>query len=369
MRALILSGGGARGAYQVGVLKALANLCPPKYQPFPIITGLSVGALNACVLATEPDDFPAAARKLESIWRNLDCHQVFNASGPALRGRLRQWAGGIFLGWTGMKPPPSLLDASPLLDLLSRHVDFDVINSRVGKSSLRALGITASSYASGTANTFFQGDLELIPWTRSRRRGQRTPLTPQHVLASSALPFIFPAVRIGSTWYGDGALREAAPLSAAIHLGATQIFSIGARDNVPDPEPNTWMEYPSTGYLAGQTLDILFNDNIDADIERAQRINSTLSLLTSEQAAQITLRPIGISSINPSRDIRPIAGAHANELPGAFRVLLRTIGAMSEPWVLPSYLTFESGYINALIDLGEQDALAKWSGESPPFVD
>ncbi|RFB01748.1 patatin-like phospholipase family protein [Parvularcula marina] len=367
-RALVLTGGGARGAYQVGVLKALAKLTPEGTQPFPVITGVSVGALNASVLATEPENFAAGARKLEEIWRSLHCDQIFTTRGRDVRGRLRKWASSLFFGWAGAHPPPSLLDNSPLGELLLQHVDFEEVNRAVGNSPLRALAITASSYATGRAYTYFVASADIGPWERARRSGHRAQLAPEHILASSALPLVFPAVDLEGVYFGDGALRGSAPLSAAIHLGASQIVTIGARDIVPDPEPSEAMDYPTVGYLAGQMLDILFNDNMDADIERARRINHTLGLMYPETRDESPLRQVQITSIDPSQDVRPIAGKHIGELPGSIRMVMGAIGALKEPWVLPSYLLFEPGYIGALIDLGESDALAKWQAESSLFA-
>lgn len=363
-RALVLSGGGARGAYQVGVLKALAAAQPAGSQPFSILTGVSVGALNASVLATEPDDFPAGVAKLETIWRALHCDRVFDASGKAVRGSLRRWANALLFGWSGAKAPPSLLDNAPLRTLLHETVDFSDINQRIGHGALKAFAITASSYGSSRTVTFFTGSEELRPWKRARRRGERSPITAEHVMASSALPLVFPAVKVGDVYYGDGALREIAPLSAAIRLGATRIQMIGARDNVPDPEPGGDMDYPNLGYLAGQMLDILFNDNNQADIERARRINETLEMMTPDNREKTSLRPVQIDCIYPSTDLRPIAGEHAGDMPGSLRMVMRSIGALNPPWVLPSYLLFEPGYVGALIDLGEMDGQAALKAEA-----
>lgn len=357
-RALVLSGGGARGAYQVGVLKALAEQVEPGTQPFPIITGISVGALNASVLATEPEDFRAGTRKLEKIWRELHCGRVFDARSGAVRGRLAHWAGAFMFGWAGIGAPPSILDNDPLRDLLHEHVDFARLNEAVGDGALDAFAITASSYATGRAITFFNGHDRLSPWSRARRIGRREPLNPEHVMASSALPLVFPAIQIDHAYFGDGALRESAPLSPAIHMGAESIIIIGARDNEPDPEPDQEMEYPPVGYLAGQMLDILFNDDTQADIERARRINSTLALMRPENRSASPLRPVEVTCVNPSVDLRPVAGAHIDEMPGSLKFIMRAIGAHKAPWVLPSYLLFEPGYIGALIDLGEKDGKA-----------
>lgn len=358
--ALVLSGGGARGAYQVGVLKALAAAMPNGTLPFPILTGVSVGALNASVLAAYADNFSIAVERLEAVWRSLHCEHVYKTDRGAVAGQLLRWGRAMTFGWAGATPPQSLLDNSPLRELLETHVDFDRVNRLVGHSGLQALAITASSYETGRAVTFYKSASDIVPWERARRIGARCDFCADHIMASSALPLIFPAIKVNEVYYGDGALRENAPLSAAIHLGCERILTIGARDGKPDsPAEDPHPTYPSAGDLGGHMLDILFNDNIDADVERLTRINGTVRAMRPDTRAEVGLRDIAIRSINPSRDIREIAGQHADELPISVKTVLKTIGAMKAPYVLPSYLTFEPGYIHALIDLGFADAQAQ----------
>jgi NTE family protein len=364
--ALVLSGGGARGAYQVGVLKALGDTLPEGAQPFRIVTGVSVGALNAVMIAAARGSFRERIAVLEGVWRELHCNNVFKTDGGEIRRQVRSWVGAAAFGWAGASPPPSILDNEPLHRLLDSHVDFGAVNGAIANGDLDALAITASSYESGQAVTFFAADREIEPWTRARRIGVRTVIGAEHVLASSALPLVFPAVRVSDHYYGDGALRENAPLSAAIHLGCDRILTIGARDGTPDALDAQGAAYPSVGILAGQALDILFNDDTDADIERLRRINHTLGLMRPDARAETNLRPIGLRNINPSEDIRGIAGRHVEELPGSVRMLMRMIGALKAPWVLPSYLMFEPGYIDALLDLGYRDGLAAFREE--PFL-
>ena len=356
--ALVLSGGGARGAYQVGVLKALAEQVPRGTNPFRVITGISVGAINAVVLAEGADDFPQAASKLERLWRSLRSSRVYETGWGAALRRLSGWAGAMAFGPLGAQPPPSLLDAGPLADLLAQSVDFDRVNALAEGDALDALAITASSYRTGRAVTFFAGSVPTDDWQRARRTGQRARIGAAHVLASASLPAVFPAVQIGGEWFGDGALRQVAPLSPAIHLGCDRLFLIGARDRAAVPEEAD-DPYPTLGLLAGQLLDVVFNDNMDADIERSARINRTLAAMRPDRRAAQPLRTVGIERINPSRDIREVAGQHASALPGTAKLLLRAIGAYRAPWVLPSYLTFEPGMIGALIDLGYADGMRR----------
>ena len=324
---------------------------------------MSVGALSASVLATHGDDFHKGVEKLLEVWQGLHCDQVFHADRGSVASQLLRWARAFTLGWAGASPPKSLLDNSPLGELLLEHVDFDRLNDIVGHCALKAFAITASSYETGRAVTFYRSGRDIIPWTRARRIGRRCRLSARHVMASSALPLVFPAIALDGVYYGDGALREHAPLSAAIHLGCDNIVTIGARDGKPDaPAEKPDAPYPSVGDLGGQMLDILFNDNMDADIERLTRINDTLEQLSETARQEARLRPIGITSITPSRDIRVIAGEHADELPGPVKTVIGAMGAMKAPFVLPSYLTFEPGYVNALIDLGYKDAMTGIDG-------
>ena len=353
--ALVLSGGGARGAYQVGVLKALAEDTPPGTNPFRVVTGLSVGAINAAVLAEGADDFPGAAAKLERLWRSLRSSSIYETSPAKLGGRTARWAAALGFGWAGAKPPRSLLDAAPLARLLTREIDFGRVNAMAAGDALDALAITASSYASGKAVTFFSGSVPTDDWRRARRTGRRVRMGPEHVLASAALPGVFPSVRVDGDWYGDGALRQVAPLSPAIHLGCNRLFLIGARDKAADG-PAAPTDHPSLGVIGGQLLDIVFNDQMDADIERAARVNATLAAMTPTRRAGQPLRPIRIERINPSADVRLLAARHAAGLPRTVKLLLSAVGAYGPPWVLPSYLTFEPDFIGALIDLGYADA-------------
>ena len=356
---LVLSGGGARGAYQVGVFRALAEAMPGPI-PFPVITGVSVGAINAAVLAEGADDFPKAAAKLEALWRSLRSSDIYATDLGAMARQLSGWAAAVAFGWAGVKPPPSFLDAGPLEALLVREIDFGRIERMIDEGALSALAVTASSYSSGHSTTFFQGRGPEGAWARSRRKGERAAINHTHVLASSALPGVFEARRIGEEWYGDGALRQLAPLSPAIHLGCDRLLMIAARDGTPDTEDEVlaFDGYPPLGLIGGQLLDIIFNDNLDADVERLRRINDTLATMVPERRAVSPLRPVRTHMLRPSVDIRDIAGAHADEAPWTVKALLGLLGARRPPWVLPSYLTFEKGYVGALIDLGYRDAMA-----------
>lgn len=359
--AIVLSGGGARGAYQVGVLKALAEAVGNRPIPFRIVTGISVGAINTLALACRAHDFASAVETLERLWRGLHCRGVFRTDMRAIAARLSHWAGHLALGRFGLRPPQSLLDNSPLRDLLTRELDARAMRAMLGRGLLDAVAITASSYRTGQAVTFFQCRGKQDTWARSRREGRPCVLGVDHVLASTALPFVFPAQRIDGAYYGDGALRQTSPLSPAIHLGAEKLFVIAGRDGHIDAEagPGTVPEYPSTGLIAGQLLDIVFNDQLETDIERLTRINGTLARLGPAQLDRSALRPIDLLAVQPSEDIRDLTARHLRDMPWTVKAVVKGLGGWKPPFVLPSYLMFEPGYIGALIDLGAADGRAR----------
>ncbi len=357
--ALMLPGGGARGAYQVGVLKGIAEICGLDQcasNPFPIITGTSAGAINAVVLATHAHEFAYGVERLDMFWSHLHCNNVYRTDAlTVLKTGLRATAALLF-GRFGLTAPKSLLDNTPLALLLRNALRLDNIPKAIKAKSLHAVAVTASSYTTAIAETFFQGSSGLHEWQRYRRVGHRAKITPEHILASAALPFLFPAQRIGNQYYGDGGLRLLAPLSPAIHLGADKILIIGTRDESPIRAPEKPVSYPSMGELAGYMLDTIFMDTLWSDLSRLQRINRTLALLPEDQRKKSRLRPIQTLVIKPSQDVREITRQHANAIPRPVRNLLKVIGGWGKDWRMPSYLLFEPPYIRELIALGRADA-------------
>ena len=357
--ALMLPGGGARGSYQVGVLKGIMQIVPDKSKLFPIITGTSAGAINAVVLASYAHDIAQGVARLEKFWTTIHCSDIYRTSATTIAKTMSKVVGSILFSRLGVSAPKSLLDNKPLNQLLSKQLHLSRIQQAIDADLLDGVAITASSYDISVAKTFFQARKDIRPWQRARRFGICEKIQVEHILASTALPFLFPAQLIGKEYYGDGGLRMTAPLSPAIHLGADKILVIGTRDESAIPEPDDIPEYPSMGELGGYMLDTIFMDTLMADLSRMHRINRTISMLTQQQRQEINLKPISTLLVKPSIDVRDVTKKHAVDIPRPVRTLLKVIGGWGKDWRMPSYLLFEPGYTKALIQLGFEDAMQK----------
>ena len=363
--ALILTGGGARAAYQVGVVRALSELLPRGVPiPFPIVCGTSAGSVNAAVLAVDASNFRYAVRRLVTVWKNFHVDHVYRAD---VYGALRNSARWIFAGFTGgqrlSRKPFSLLDNAPLRHLLSRHIDFARIQHQVDEGHLAALSITCSGYSSGQSVTFYQGHPDLKNWKRARRIGVAMPIDIDHLLASSALPFIFPPTHINREYFGDGSMRQIAPLSPALHLGASRLLVIGVgRQLQPNAERLRSNTFPTLAQIAGHALNSIFLDSLEVDLERAQRINRTLELIPESvrRHANYPLHKVEFRVITPSVELEKIAADYAHELPRTIRTLLSTVGGTRRSGSnLLSYLLFEKSFCRELIKLGYKDTMAR----------
>ena len=376
---LILSGGGARAAYQVGVLKAIAAIRRQAgggvVNPFPVIAGTSAGAIIASALACGADDFDAAVADLVAVWQAFQADQVYRTDSIGVVRSGARWLTMMSLGWVIAQwrraRPRSLLDNRPLEGLLRRLIDTQRIERMLTEGHLQALAVTASSYGSGQHVTFYQSHDHIQAWTRSQRMALRCELGIEHLLASAAIPFVFPAVSLSiegrREYFGDGSMRQSAPISPAVHLGAQRILVVGAgRMHEPAGPRIGSSEYPNLAQIAGHAMSSIFLDALAVDIERLQRINATLSLLTPEARARSPLRPIEVLVISPSQRLDDIAGRHLNSLPVPIRALLRGVGVSGQGETargsaLASYLLFEAPFTQELIALGEADTLLRRS--------
>ncbi|WP_245720664.1 patatin-like phospholipase family protein [Microbulbifer yueqingensis] len=368
--ALVLSGGGARAAYQAGVLKALAELVPDETpHPFQIICGTSAGAVNALLLASHPGTFRESVERLCKLWLGLSVDDIYGSGWGSLLGNMLSITLSLFNQGVGRQKPLALLDNSPLRRLIEEVIEFDNIQRKIDEGQLRAVCVNAMSYSAGESVSFFQGADDLREWRRFRRYGIRSRLTPDHLMASAAIPTLFSTVKIGNEYYGDGAVRQMAPISPALHLGANRVFVVGVSDN---RSPVHWgkrkikapRHSPSIAQIAGQLFNAAFIDSLEGDLEHLDRVNQLLASVSEKELEELSpLRPVDSAVIEPSQSLDRLAGRKVRYLPRSLRWLFRATGATTSGGgaSAASYLLFEKPFIGELVELGYQDAM--WEQE------
>lgn len=361
---LILAGGGARAAYQVGVLRAISAMLPADApNPFPVICGSSAGAINAAALAIYATRFHEGVRRLTHVWSRFHVEQVFRTDARRILADGLRWGAALMVGGLGRGNPRALLDRAPLRALIERRLDCIRIQEAIEAGALRALSITCSGYDSGDSVSFYQSVSTIAPWRRARRVGCPAQITHDHLMASSALPFLFAAEKIHREYFGDGSMRQVAPLSPAIHLGAERLLVVGLRPEAAAPAARPdGGEYPPLAQIAGHVLSSIFLDSLEADLERLQRINRTIRLIPPAQRHQTEfgLREVRALVVAPSQDPERIAARHAHHLPRTVRFLLRGVGVHNRYGAnLVSYLLFEAPYCRELMALGYADAMMR----------
>ncbi len=364
----MLTGGGARGAYQAGALLAISEITGASSLPFPVLVGSSAGSINASFLASRAEDFGRATRELSDLWTTLRAASVYRTGVVAVSKKAASWLTDLGLGGLiGSGRGRSLLDTAPLRELLESNLDPDAISRNVAAGRVHGVSVTATDYERGVAVNFYEGAPEIAPWSRVTRIGVRAKLTAAHVLASSAIPIFFPAAEVDGHWFADGSIRLSTPLSPAIHLGADRLIAIAVRQAdlgepvAPGSEEHKG-EYPTTAATIGVLLNALFLEALESDIERTRRINHTLSLLPAAVvASQSTpLRPIDVLVLRPSRDPSSLVVRTLDNVPGTIRYLFRGLGASETAgWDLLSYLEFDSAYTTRLMMLGYEDTMAR----------
>ncbi|AHE35230.1 Patatin [Burkholderia pseudomallei] len=376
--ALVLMGGGARAAYQAGVLKGLAEIAhdvDPKRRtsPFSVICGSSAGAINATSLASHADDFEHGVRRLLEFWEQLRAERVYRTDWLGIAAAGARWLAAMSIGWAARRSPRGLLDNAPLAYLLRRELDFHRIELMLEARKLHALSVTALSYSSGRHLTFYQASEPIQAWRRAERTARMVDLSAEHLLASSAIPFVFPAVPLvldgQIEYFGDGSIRQIAPLSPAIHFGSDRIVVVGAADPRPEvPAANgNGRGYPSLAQIGQQVLASVFLDSIGADIERIDHVNRMIEHLPAYVEPESGWRHVDVLAIAPSERIELIASKHLKRLPLTVRGLLGAVGGNKPAGAsFASYLLFEAEFTRELVELGYRDAhgqrerLAQW---------
>ncbi|MDP3269146.1 MAG: patatin-like phospholipase family protein [Legionella sp.] len=356
-KALYLAGGGARGAYQAGVLKAVGHILQTKCLPFDIISGVSVGSINAAVLAEHADDFPAALDKLESIWSDIRCQQIFKASNYELSKSVMRNLSTLIMK---QRQTGHLLDTTPLREFVDDTIDFSRISQNIAEGYLKTWEVITVCYESHQTVSFYaDNNTDFQDWNYPRHGSQKAAINANHVLASSALPLFFPTIPLDGFHYGDGSIGLVAPLRGAIRFAADRIMILGTRElpAFSDHETLRNGEIPFA-HILGNMLNGLFLDNLDTDIEMVNRMNEIAMLLSIWKKRRSTWRPVKTLHLRPSRNMASVAQTHYQTMPALLRYLLNILGAKNQSGDLLSFLLFEKEFTRELLDLGFSDTMA-----------
>lgn len=363
MKALVLSGGGARGAYQVGVLQAVAEVARQKKMktPFRIYTGVSAGAINAGYLAAGADDFSLATQKLADMWSHLTSEKVFRTDALSMGKIGLQWMGELSFGaLRGATLSRSLLDTAPLGSLIRDNLEFTRIKKNIDSKILHAVAVTAMDYKTSNAITFVQGQPEILDWARSRRHSEKAVLKPEHIMASSSIPLLFPPIPVEDRWFGDGCVRNQTPLSPALHLGASKLFIIGVRkqtETEDERRARTSVQIPSIARVANVLLNSVMLDGIEIDVERLNRVNDFMKQVSSSDNRNLSFKRVDHLWVHPSEDIGVLASKMSSRLPRLIRYLLKGLGPLDDAAEVISYLLFEPEFLTKLIEIGYKDGM------------
>lgn len=358
--ALVLSGGGARGAYQVGVLRGLVEegFLPAGGSGIDIIVGSSAGAINGAACAAFADEFGAGIRRLEKVWGEIEAQHVFRTDVASLGKIGARWAWDLsFGGVTGHVRAESLLDTAPLRDLLARRIPFARIDNNIKSGALRSLAVIATDLHTSQGIVFLHAMPGTPLWKRTRWRLENTRTQVDHLLASSAIPVFFPSVEIDGCYYGDGSIRNTTPLSPAINLGADRIIAIGVSGQPPEQPMPTPRPRPTIAQVAGVLLDAVMLDAIEVDVEHSERINT--SVLQFPSKTRDSFRAVGVLWLQPSRQVRAMAAELAHRIPRVVRYLMRGLGSDEAVTEISSYLLFDSEFCSRLMELGRNDVVAE----------
>ena len=357
--ALVLSGGGARGAYQAGVIQAFEEILRGAGLPFPrVLSGVSAGSINAAFLASEMSHLPQAIPKLVETWGHLVAEDVFRTDYGSVTANALKFIRGVSLGGVAGALRPTklgLLNTKPLRELLIRNIQFEKIKTQIEQGNLKALSISATDYSTSIGVTFVQGDKTITPWKSANRFSTLSEINVDHVMGSTAIPLFFPPIEIGGRFFGDGCLRNTAPLSPAVHLGANKLLIVGVRLQPELEEFAKPSMSPSLGRVLSVLINAIFLDSVEVDLDRLKSINESLNLLGSHQNLS-PYHPVSAFYIKPSRDLAELARQGSGELPKIIRFLFGGLGSREESAELLSYLLFEPTYCSQLIELGFEDA-------------